>query len=178
MKTLYKLLGVVLLSIFIFSSCNENMSDSSSVSSNQGTLLKGTGPSATGQGRIEGTDRVFAFNAVTHNDGSVTGQGQLTYTHNGNDVRIHFSIDCISVEDNVAIMSGTVTSSNVFESGGPCWFKVVDNGEGGNAPPDEMTGFLFCQPNDPDPQCEELTCGNDLQLVLNPIENGNIQVNQ
>jgi len=187
MKTYYKFLWIIVLSFIIFSSCNENMSDPTSVSSNQNTLLKGSGPSATGQGRIEGTDRVFAFNAVTHNDGSVTGQGQLTYTHNGNDIRIHFSIDCISVNNNVATMSGTVTSVTglfqgnppvPFQPGGPCWFRVVDNGEGGNAPPDEMTGFLLCDPNDPNPQCEQLSCGNDIQLGLNPIENGNIQVRE
>jgi hypothetical protein len=141
-----------------------------------GSLLKTSGPSASGQGRIEGTDRVFAFNARTQPDGTVKGEGQLTYTHNGNDVKIHFMIDCLSVVDNVAAMSGTVTNSNTFQPGGPCWFKVKDNGEGNNAPPDEMTGFLFCEGGDEDPACAQLTCGNDLGLALNPIENGNIQV--
>ena len=53
---------------------------------------------------------------------------------------------------------------------------MKDNGEGANAPADEITGFLFCEPNDPDPACGELTCGNDLGLTLLAIENGNIQV--
>jgi hypothetical protein len=139
-------------------------------------LLRASGASASGQGRIVGTDRVFAFNATTAPDGTVRGQGQLTYTHNGGDVKIHFMIDCMSVAGNVAIVSGTVLQSTIFEPGGPFWFKVVDNGEGKNALPDEMTGFLFCSPGDPDPLCAQLTCGNDLQLALNPVENGNIQV--
>lgn len=179
MKNLYKLLGIIVLSVLFFSSCNENITDTSSVDKDQGSLMKKSGPSATGQGRISGTDRVFAFNAVTHPDGSVSGQGQLTYTHNGNSVKIHFNIDCMSVSDNVATMSGTVTHSNVFESGGPCWFKVKDNGEGKHASPDEMTGFLLCEPNDPDALCADLTCDNDLENEaggLNAIENGNIQV--
>ena len=103
MKTLYKLLGIIVLSAAIFSGCNDNMSDSSSVSNNPGTLLKGVGPSASGQGQIVGTDRVFAFTAVTKPDGSVSGQGQLTFTQNS--VKIHFSIDCISVTDNTAIIT-------------------------------------------------------------------------
>lgn len=179
MRALYKFLGIILLSVSIFSGCNENTSENSPVSSNQGSLLKNSGPSASGQGRIVGTDRTFAFNAVTHPDGSVSGQGQLTYTHNGNDVKIHFSIDCMSVNDNVATMSGTVTNSNAFESGGPCWFKVVDNGEGNNASPDEITNLLLCEPSDPDPLCDQLTCDQDNESYaggLNPIENGNVQV--
>jgi hypothetical protein len=178
MKALYKFFGIILLSIAVFSGCQESTSDPTSVSNTQSPLLKGSGPSASGQGRIAGTDRTFAFSAVTHPDGSVSGQGQLTYTHNGNDVKIHFTIDCISVVDNQATMSGIVTNSNVFEPGGPCYFKVVDNGEGKNASPDEMTGFLFCEPDDPDLLCAQLTCDNDLPLELFLVENGNIQVKQ
>ena len=178
MKTLYKLLVIIVLSAAIFSGCNDNMSDSSSVSNNPGTLLKGVGPSASGQGQIVGTDRVFAFTAITKPDGSVSGQGQLTFTQNS--VKIHFSIDCISVTDNTAIISGTVTSSDAFPEyiGGPCWFKVKDNGEGSNVPPDEITYFIFCRPND---QCDNLTCDYDNESQaggLQQIENGNIQVRQ
>ena len=180
MKTIYKLLGIILLSVAIFSGCKENISDTSPMSNNQGKLLKGSGPSATGQGRIAGTDRVFAFNAVTHPDGSVSGQGQLTYTHNGNGVKIHFAVDCLSVSGNEAIVSGTVTHSKAFPDyvGGPCWFKVEDSGEGSNAPPDSITFFLFCGPND---GCDTLTCDYDNEIQaggLQPIENGNIQVRQ
>lgn len=181
MQIQYKFLWIILLSIAVFSGCQEKTSDPTSVSNNQSSLLKASGPSASGQGRIVGTDRTFAFNAVTHPDGSVSGQGQLTYTHNGNGVKIHFSIDCISVSGNEATMSGTVNHSNVFESGGPCWFRVVDNGEGKNASPDEMTGFLLCEPNDPDPLCAQLTCDQDNESYaggLFPIENGNIQVRE
>ena len=183
MKAVYKLLGIIILSIAIFSGCNENTSETLPVSSDQGSLLKGSGPSATGQGRFSGTNRVFAFNAVTHPDGSVSGQGQLTYTHNGNDVKIHFAIDCISVSGDEATISGTVTNSNVFPEyvGGPCWFKVKDNGEGSNASPDEMTFFLFCTSDDTEDPCTTLTCNVDHESDaggLQPIENGNIQVKQ
>lgn len=181
MKSISKFLGIILLSIAVFSGCQENISDPTSVSNTQSPLLKSSGPSASGQGRIVGTNRVFAFNAVTHPDGSVSGQGQLTYTHNGNDVKIHFTINCISVSGNDAIMSGTVSNSKALPGyvGGPCWFKVKDNGEGANAPPDEITFFIFCQPNDISGFCATLICDVDHELDaggLNPIENGNIQV--
>lgn len=181
MQTFYKFLGIILLSIVMYSGCQESTSDPTSVSSNQSPLLKSSGPSASGQGRISGTDRTFAFNAVTHPDGRVSGQGQLTYTHNGNDVKIHFTINCISVSGNEAIVSGTITNSKAFPEyvGGPCWFKVKDNGEGANAPPDEMTFFIFCATGDLSSYCAQLTCGNDLASQaggLQPIENGNIQV--
>ena len=173
---------VFVLSFSLIVGCSNTdgpLASNETSSPESGTFLKASGPSASGQGRIAGTDRVFAFNAKTRPDGSVSGQGQLTYTHNGNSVKIHFMINCLSVSGNVATMSGTVVHSNVFQAGGPCWFRVVDNGEGTNAPADAMTGFLLCEPDDPDPDCALLTCGEDLENAaggLNPVENGNIQV--
>jgi len=165
------------LAFALISGCDKGEDPASSVSTvSAGSLAKGSGPSASGQGKVVGTDRVFAFNATTLPNGTVQGAGTLNRTDEG--VRINFSIDCISVSGNVATMSGTVTNSNVFVPGGPFWFRVKDNGEGGNTPADEMTGFLFCQPGDPDPLCAQLTCGNDLPLGLNPIEAGNIKVKQ
>ena len=179
MKTLYKLLGIILLSVVIFSGCNENMSDSSSVSGNHGSLLKGLGPSASGQGRIVGSDRVFAFNVITHPNGVIQGQGTLNRTDIS--VRFKFNIDCLTVNDNVATMSGTITDSNIPEViGAPCWFRVKDNGEGSNAPPDEITYLYYCPDNQPD--CEIVACGEDLKdengddVPLIAIEEGNIQV--
>jgi len=174
MKTLNASLMTV-LAFALISGCHKGESPASSEATvTTGSLAKGSGPSATGQGRIAGTDRVFAFNVTTRPNGTVQGEGTLNRTDTG--IRIKFRIDCISVSGNVATMSGTVTGSNVFVPGGRCWFRVKDNGEGANAPPDEMTGFIFCEGNDPNPTCSELTCGSDLGLPLNPIEAGNIQV--
>jgi hypothetical protein len=173
MQTFSKFLGIILLSISIFSGCRENISDSSPVSSYQSSLLKGSGPSSTGQGKIVGTDRVFAFNATTRPNGTVQGQGTLNRTDTG--TKFKFDINCLSVNGNVAIMSGTVTESNAYPNsiGLPCWFKVKDNGEGTNAPPDEITFWYFC---DGSVACDVPTCGSDLGVGLYPIEAGNIQV--
>ena len=131
-----------------------------------------TGPSANGQGSLTvGADqqRRFAFHANTMANGSVQGSGELTYT--GGVLKIKFDINCLSVSGNTATMSGTLTSvegTTAFQTGWNCWFKVVDNGEGFNASPDQMT-LLYGSPTLGD-------CSNAYNLTLNPIDGGNIQV--
>jgi len=180
MKTFSKFFGIILLSSVVFFSCQENTSDSSLVSSDQGSLLKGSGPSASGQGSItDGNWRIFTFHAVTHPNGSVSGNGVLKRNPGG--AKFQFDIDCLSVDGNVAIMSGTITKLPLapeFE-GQPFWFKVVDNGEGVNAPPDEITFFYYCPPDDPECVTDLGDCGIDHpENNLVPIEAGNIQVTQ
>ena len=68
--------GVIFLSLFFLASCNMNETSTSldeSGSRDDISLQKASGSSANGQGRIAGTDRVFAFNAVTKPDGNTTG---------------------------------------------------------------------------------------------------------
>ena len=81
-----------------------------------------------------------------------------------------FSIDCLSVTDNVATMSGVITDTdNPDFAGNPVWFRVVDNGEG-NGEPDVMTLVgIFTSGIGVD-------CGGEVLLDLLPIEGGNIQV--
>jgi hypothetical protein len=109
-------------------------------------------------------------------NGSVSGSGVLKRNPNG--TKIQFDIDCLSVDGNVAIMSGTITKLPVapeFE-GGSFWFKVVDNGEGANSDTDEITLFSFCPPGDAECEADLGDCGNDSGLELITIEAGNIQV--
>ncbi len=168
---------MTVLAFVLISGCNKGESPASSEATvAAGSLAKGSGPSATGQGRIVGTDRVFAFNATTRPNGTVQGQGTLNRTDSG--TRFQFTIDCLSVNGNVATMSGTITASNAFPNsiGSPCWFRVKDNGEGANAPPDEITFLTFC-PTGP-VGCPIQSCSSDQGLPLLPIQAGNIQVNQ
>lgn len=108
-------------------------------------------------------------------DGSVQGSGELTYT--AGQLKIHFDINCLTVglDGKTATMSGVVTSvdgsspvSGSVQPGNGCWFKVVDNGEGNNAAPDQMT-LLFSG-------ASALPCGLNFSNALRPIEGGNIQV--
>ena len=128
------------------------------------------GPSASGQGSLTlpgEQQRRFSFHANTMPGNSIKGSGVLTYT--GGVLKIHFDIDCLKVSGNTATMSGTVTKldgTGGFAPGTKVWFKVVDNGEGSNDNPDQMS-LLFGVGGG---------CNVAYSVNINPIEGGNIQV--
>jgi hypothetical protein len=146
----------------------------------QSDQTRASGPSASGQGTlsfdgipIEGEGfRHFSFQARERNNGTVGGNGVITYT--GGVLKTHFDIDCLNVSGNVAIMSGVITKDkqNPNNEGLLFWFKVVDNGEGGNADADQMT--LFFPGSNPD----AFTCTINYGNALYDIEGGNIQVRE
>lgn len=131
------------------------------------------GPSASGHGNltIGGELRTFSFTAVTHRDGTVTGQGQLNNRQQG--VKLHLTIDCLLVSGNTASVSGTVTSVSgptAVQVGDRFIFRVVDNGEGSKAPPDTISlVFSF-------PPSVMIDCKVPFVVPLLPIDGGNIQV--
>lgn len=191
MKNLYVLL-IIIISGFFFYSCNESPSVSPDNLSNKSAttiLSKASGPSASGQGvidRIHGYQRIITFSATTHPDGSVSGSGQLIKVSSDLNSRQHikFDIDCLNVNGNTAIMSGTITmviknniqdpAQQLIMAGWLFQFKVVDNGEGANAVPDQITYFANWAPDDPN----AATCGEDVGWDLFDIEAGNVQVKQ
>ena len=129
------------------------------------------GPSASGQGTITipgDITRHFAFHANTMPNGSVQGNGELTYT--AGQLKIKFSIDCLVISGNQATMSGKIISWSDFpeRAGWDCWFKVEDNGEGSNANPDKITRLLT--------NSALADCQANYGLALNLLEGGNIQV--
>ncbi|MBC7688519.1 MAG: hypothetical protein H7211_10110 [Aquabacterium sp.] len=131
------------------------------------------GPSANGQGSLTvagDQQRRFAFHANTMPDGSVQGSGELTYT--GGELKIKFDINCLKVSGSTAIISGIITSvagpqaANFpdYVEGTLVVFKVIDNGEGENASPDQISRLG-----------QGSNC-NSSSLPTFPIEGGNIQV--
>jgi len=116
--------------------------------------------------------RNFAFSATRSSDGSVAGQAQLENRATG--FVGHIQIDCLNVMDNVAVMSGVVTASNssALPVGSDEIFAVQDNGEGPDAPADEITlafsGLGLVCTDIPDPAL--------LVPFLFTIESGQIQV--
>lgn len=127
--------------------------------------------SATGSGHITsgGESRTFAFSARERADGTVKGQAQVV--SRALDVVVHMEIDCLRVMGNVAHMSGTITrSSNPTEAplGEMRRFVVMDNGEGSDRPPDQISTIP------PNPSGE--TCENSTLLPNRPVERGNVQV--
>jgi len=182
MRTLLKFFGVILLSVVIFSGCNENTSETSPVSSDQGSLLKGSKVVAniTGSGNfvVGGKMRVFTFNARSYSDGSVDGHFNLNRT----DVGVHYSgsITCISIEGNKASFVGIIENSNNpgIPVGNYQFFAIADNGQGKNAPPDQITlSFYGLTPED-----VEFFCGGfydpdtDPDLDWYNVESGNIVI--
>lgn len=131
------------------------------------------GPMASGHGNltVSGELRTFSFNAVKHADGSVTGESELKSRASG--TVIHAALNCLTVVGNQAYIGGVVTNSNNSSLvGKPCVFTVIDNGEGDNAPPDELSFFVTFATG-PTEDCNGPTVHS---LTLNLIEAGDIQV--
>jgi hypothetical protein len=124
----------------------------------------------------------FMFNAKEKADGTVKGQATMQ-------IRVHgtfwkLDIDCLAVNGNQAVVSGVVTETNTPYVGVGGWFAMEDNGEGGNAEPDRITGFWGILPYFlPTPgYCHEAI--QDIDAYLEPytfgwkdVIRGNVQVN-
>ena len=129
---------------------------------------------ATGSGQISnGAWRTFSFTAHTDGSGTSSGQGQLD--SRVSDTRLHLDVSCLSVQGNVAFVSGLISDSNDPDFVGNSFiFAVMDNGEGATATgPDEIS-YVF---SNADPlywaDCTGIPI-DDVPFV--PIEAGNIQV--
>jgi hypothetical protein len=139
-----------------------------------GAIAAGSGPSATGSGHFSESDalRTFSFTAITHADGSVSGNAQVDNrgipgTTTGTS---HIVVDCLQVVGNTAYMSGTITDSSVDSLVGlsGVW-SVQDNGEGAKSSPDLISLVSFFSPT-----------ANLCQLVhpvpTIQIDGGNVQI--
>jgi len=127
--------------------------------------------SAKGHGIIisnSGNKRQFTFHANTMPDGSVEGNGVLFINGVFN---IKFSIDCMIIDGNTATMSGHITKDEPQYVGSKIWFRVVDNGEGNNSNPDELSDFWYWPSSAENVDCTII----DYQRIY-AIDSGNIQV--
>jgi hypothetical protein len=137
------------------------------------TSAQGSGPSASGHGNltVSGELRTFSFTAVTKPNGKVTGEAELKSRASG--VIIHVEVNCLTVVGNQAFVGGVVRhANNPLFVDHPSVFRVIDNGEGANAPPDEMS-LLVTFVTGPTEDCNGPTVQT---LATRPIEAGNIQV--
>lgn len=176
MKSLISFLTFISLLVFM-SSC----SDDSLITKNESgiqsvtTLEKGSGPSANGQGTLllNGNRQTFAFHAREKN-GIVSGNIQVVDRNWG--IVYHGEINCMVIDENVATLSGEITrdSEGIIENYPDWkyfWFRVIDNGEGNNAVPDEFSD-IYCF-------IEFFPCDIEVPLDAIPmfeILNGNFQV--
>jgi hypothetical protein len=132
--------------------------------------------SATGSGhmvRPDGTFRSFSFTARKYADG--TSKGELQLNSRSFDVVVHIKIDCLRVVGNVAHMSGRITrvsNPDEGEVGELNRVEVRDNGEGGNALPDQVS-TIPVNPGDADPT----TCVDPpTNPTIRTVQRGNVQV--
>lgn len=132
--------------------------------------------SATGSGhmvRPDGTFRSFSFSARKYADG--TSAGELQLDSRSFDVVVHIKIDCLRVVGNVAHMSGRITrvsNPDEGEVGELNRVEVRDNGEGDEAPPDQVS-TIPANPGDADPT----TCVDaPTNATIRPVQRGNVQV--
>lgn len=136
--------------------------------------------SATGSGQFrldDGSLRTFAFTAIEHGDGSVTGEAEVKNRDLG--TRRHFSIDCLSIRNSsLAIVSGVVTEADDPSLvGHPAIFAAQDNGQGADASPDQVSQAVYIDYPSPDHPLTCDTAPTRLALsVLVPIDDGNVQV--
>ena len=135
--------------------------------------------SVTGSGSFvfNGNNRTFSFTARIHADGSVDGQWQRI-THNGlpGQSRSHGEITCLTIIGNQAWLGGfkTLSTSGGVEppNNGVVW-RVIDNGQGRNAPADQMSGQGV---NRPPGNVASYCAAAPIGGILFDLTAGNIQV--
>lgn len=146
-------------------------------------LFAATGPRATGGGTFQESNQdetapeqtsTFAFNAITHKNGTVTGHLKYHWRAEGTTWRV--DIDCLQVVGNQAALGGTLTdiqgtpSDENFFEGQTVIFFVQDNGQGGAASPDRISDVYYNAPT-----CDILPLPQGPGRFEFPL-NGNIQV--
>jgi hypothetical protein len=139
--------------------------------------------SVTGAGHIrfnEDDYRRMSVTAKKNSDGAVSGQFEF-HRFNG---PVHGEVTCLTVIGNEGYIGGSITHypADPAEIGNEFMFMVRDNGEGGNAPPDQITyTYLGIPPGHQYGTAEDF-CNlegqayENLMAVILEIHNGNIQV--
>ena len=95
---------------------------------------------------VEVLNQPLAFNAKKYADGSVSGQFEYHQIVEGESFNFHVEVTCMNVYDgNRAKIGGVIRNSNdpTLPPGNYAWFQVFDNGEGGQAPPDQSSLIGF-----------------------------------
>lgn len=194
-----KLLFLMSIGMILFTSCSKVDSDDQIteatadlvwVYSLDGTLIsKETAPVSTPMILKRNGNSVHAhgdFTSIefsgTENDGGTFGSatasvGPWTFT---------FETECLMVDGNEAVYGGTITErvgppappSAPFNIGDHAYWKVIDNGQGSNADPDQFLGtFKFSTAS----QCGVYTPDNTdvwpSSKIYNVPEPGSIKVN-
>jgi hypothetical protein len=143
------------------------------VAAENGVVALATGAAHRIRPLPDGELWVLTFNAKKRADGTVTG-----YAHvDRKDLDAAWDIDvtCMSVVGNIAWIAGIIRNARgaLPRDGTVSYFYVIDNGEGGDAPPDQASAIRL---NDREGQDREFCELRPLALPPTVIAHGNVQV--
>lgn len=175
--------GLVVLLLFPLSAC-ENVNAPTALlepalqldhlrSGDFAEAVAGSGHYTVPTGMWEGRWRTFSFSAIRQDDGSVTGTfHSRVHGANGDGSRLWGDVSCFVIEGDQAWIAGILwKAGNPNNVGTGHGFRVVDNGQGKGAVPDELT--VTWSGNTP----PEMYCQNKpTDRALHPIEAGNITI--
>ena len=137
--------------------------------------------SANGQGKLvneDGSHSQFIFNVKRNPNGKVTGQATLRNpsfkTSNGQNEQIKIDVSCLKIVGNVALIGGMTKRKNNQAKAEAVYFAVEDNGTTDKI----FRGFYFDDDTKTDGDAGLCQALEPEVLVLEPIAEGNIQVNQ
>ncbi len=119
--------------------------------------------------------RIFTDVAQLLADGSVRGQWERANpgVPGGGATKSHGVVTCFTIIGNQAWLGGYATSGNFSTPpDNEVGWRVVDNGQGANSPPDEISLQAVARP----PGFAASWCANTPPLGTFPIQAGNIQV--
>jgi hypothetical protein len=117
--------------------------------------------------------RTFSINGKVMPDGSVDGTWQVRVHLGPNGgAKLHGRVTCMVIEGNRAWLAGIVEKAIGQHEGKAYGFKVVDNGEGTAATPDQFASRRF--PPSADGYCADKP--DDVAHPVHYMEAGNIQV--
>lgn len=164
----------------ILTACDMSVDAVSGPGASLGLQANGVSASAfvTGSGHFYSQARqgwrTFSINGKVMPDGSVDGTWQLrVHRPGGGGAKLRGRVTCMVIEGNRAWLAGIVehaaSSGNVGKAYG---FKVVDNGQGQSAVPDQFASRRF--PPSADGYCADKP--DDVAHPVNDMEAGNIQI--
>jgi hypothetical protein len=120
--------------------------------------------SVTGNGSVHGA-RTYTVSVHKLAGGTVTGWFHVRHRGKGG-THIRVAVDCLHVNGNRAWAGGVIVeAANPANIGLRYSFRVIDNGEGGGAPPDEINS-----------QWTGLDCTSEWDSATRPLTIGNLQV--
>ena len=114
----------------------------------------------------------YTNSIIRHADGSVSGQFEVQ-SEQEDGVRVHGRVLCVGVVGNQAYVGGVVEQSSTpdIADGTLLVWRIVDNGEGANAPPDQTSDFFSVNATQ-----QAYHCATGFNLQLLPVLSGNMQV--